>query len=902
MPQPDKPRPGLTPGLAFGFACTVALLAILGWFLVNARPAPHRAETESSPASSESRTPASNPDLAAVLEGDERRKSEGSDSPSGVSGKPTANAQLLADDSALGRIRVEFTGPAIPDSTSTPTGTFSITATPATGTTRDKYDAYRAEVDGSWWIDGIPEGVAWRLRLRASEFIDTAQLIPALAEGEVRVVEIELARGVSASGVVTGDDGTPIERAVVRLRSWRYGDAVKDLGREAEVRTDARGRYAVGGVTPGEMVLDTSAENWLRSKEELGLHAEGDALDVDIVLDGGGRLSGLVRWPDGTPAATAHVTVSVPGNDSSSPSQAVDENGAFYVQGLRGSTFRVVATAEKVDGSSPWIAIDTASAGDELDLVLGKGATVSGRVVDDTGAAVTEFKLEAKPVERDRGYGSLVRTMSDRDGRFSIEGLGPGVWELNLRASDHVSPLPRRVSVPSEDDVRIVMPRTATLHGVVLDRSNEPVIGARVEIGARNTKTSEGGAFALVDLAPGEQRLTVAAEGHGPAHLPMIVLDPGEVREDVVVKLTRGGRVLGQLHPDLMDGTAFKATLRPDESFDQSTTDVGPDGTFRFEGLRAGEYWAALSASNKTGWVEGNRLSLKVPVTVREDSDSRVVLGDPSDYPITLRGVVTKEGEPAPDLLMYVYGEGDESAFPGAIERTDAQGAYEVYLREPGAYHLSVGEGQMTQARYRVDVTNAPAQTFDCELPDKSLRGRATLVDGTPAGGRMFVLSHEGTSRTSIRLGEVLFARTDRDGTFKFDTLAAGRYRLRTGNYIRAHATDGLVRMEGIVVPDEGEADELEIVIPRGAVVDVTARGPSGHGRRGLTVTLDDETGHPAVLYDSRTTNYAGLMRFTGVGPGTWAIVCRDGDRVVGRGTVTTRGGEESAITIDCEL
>ena len=63
----------------------------------------------------------------------------------------------------------------------------------------------------------------------------------------------------------------------------------------------------------------------------------------------------------------------------------------------------------------------------------------------------------------------------------------------------------------------------------------------------------------------------------------------------------------------------------------------------------------------------------------------------------------------------------------------------------------------------------------------------------------------------SAQLGQVQFTMSKSDGSFLFQGLHAGEYRLRSGNYVRAHATDALVVREGVVIPEEGEAPELEV-------------------------------------------------------------------------------------------
>jgi len=58
----------------------------------------------------------------------------------------------------------------------------------------------------------------------------------------------------------------------------------------------------------------------------------------------------------------------------------------------------------------------------------GPGVSVTGLVSDHTGAAVSNAPIQAK----NRETGTAARTRSAADGRFTLSGLAPGVYELSL--------------------------------------------------------------------------------------------------------------------------------------------------------------------------------------------------------------------------------------------------------------------------------------------------------------------------------------------------------------------------------------------------------------------------------------------------------------------------------------
>ncbi|MEL6714539.1 MAG: carboxypeptidase regulatory-like domain-containing protein, partial [Planctomycetota bacterium] len=633
------------------------------------------------------------------------------------------------------------------------------------------------------------------------------------------------------TGVVVDDEGTPMAGVPLKLFTWHRPDMRYDRGREVTGQSAEDGSFSLRGVLPGEAGVNASPEDALPRRVDLGVLADGDLVeDLELRLDRGGVLTGVVVWFDGEPANGVDVYVAPlnrPGIEAAR--DRTDREGRFEASGLRGDAYVVTAVGQR-NRRGPFLrdSVRTGRSG-RLELKLGDGLAVRGRAVDDAGAPLRDLRVVAEPL--DEPGEPLRRRFRDDGGVFEFTGLGPGRWDISVHAKDHGSSLPRRVTLPGASDaLEFVLLRHGSLGGTVKGTDGAPVAGARVAIGALRTETGPEGRFAFDSLPPGQHVLDVTAAGYGPPADPHVRVVPGAPEEDHVVLLTRGGRILGRIHPDRWTGKETGVLLRVAGAFAVEAAPVDQEGRFRFEGLAGGSYLVRLDGSNADHWADRFTESLEVPVEVPENGDVRVVLGEPGAYGVTVHGTVRRGGEPTAGLLMYVYKTDEEVAMPRQITRTDEQGRYEVSFRQTGLHSFCVGEGQAKQARFDVVLTDEARQSHDFDMPERSLRGQVRLVGGAPAGGQQLMLTHADVPSDAVMVGHTAFTYTGADGTFEFTDLHPGAYRLRTGNYVQGHATRGLVVVEDVVVPEEGDAAELDLFLPEAATVDARAVDAAGQG------------------------------------------------------------------------
>jgi hypothetical protein len=152
--------------------------------------------------------------------------------------------------------------------------------------------------------------------------------------------------------------------------------------------------------------------------------------------------------------------------------------------------------------------------------------------------------------------GSTVQ--SDADGRFVLRDLNPSEKiDLHARLEGYVPAFAPGVRGPSEQPVRLVLARGATVRGRVLDQNGDVVARAAVvglEVASsfpNNTRVDDEGAFSFSALAPGAWQFEATAPGYEKVDdVPVRVdLDAGEVETDLrlVLRELEHGEVNGRV-------------------------------------------------------------------------------------------------------------------------------------------------------------------------------------------------------------------------------------------------------------------------------------------------------------------------------------------------------------------
>jgi protocatechuate 3,4-dioxygenase beta subunit len=355
----------------------------------------------------------------------------------------------------------------------------------------------------------------------------------AVVAGLAMETTADLGAGASLGGKVTDADGKPLAGATVRVNHGYTGS----FGPAA---TDADGKFADAGVGGG------AADKWTLSVAPpqgapllMGVGVElkdptaGAASDpIDVRLDKGAAVVGVVKGPDGKPVAGAKVLLSqgTRGGASTFAQARTGPDGRYVLAQAKPGQYQVVVgppdganlLAAEV-GTKPLAAGEQAT----VDVSLPAGTAVVGQVKLASAthpAPPCHLRLAVK-----REGGGLTwltnnnngpSTYTGPGGTFRFDGVPPGSHQLTCEPLDpqyRGEPVEVTVSAAGEQraEVRILLAGSVT--GVVHDAKGKPVGGDMVFLSFSDAthpnsmaslNPDEKGHVEAIGLLPGTYTLT----------------------------------------------------------------------------------------------------------------------------------------------------------------------------------------------------------------------------------------------------------------------------------------------------------------------------------------------------------------------------------------------------------
>ncbi len=794
----------------------------------------------------------------------------------------------------------------------------------------------KAKPDASWRYElrGLAADLEHHVQFESQVWMPFDKSSVRVAAGQVTIIDIVCERGVTLRGVIVDDAGEPVGNTSVIARA---SDQTPARPAFRHGQSNAKGEFSLQGAPYGAVELEFSREGFLDKKVELEKLADGEAREqLRVTLDSGRFVTGVVTWDDGAPAERAMVQVEGPSEGQrfvygEPKGHRVDAQGRFKITGLGEGPFKVTASAPeasrprpagieapKSKNSGPKWRADArgVTPGAEVVLVLGPGASVAGIVVDESGAPVEKFMIRTAQRSGESVFvgpaGVAARKFDAPDGRFVLEGLSDGAWDLFAQAKGFSDSESAPIDVPySGPELRITLSRAARLAGIVVDPSGKPLADVKLEIqrdrehvrrfgfgGEDARRTDKQGRFELRDTPSGLVTLYATHPKFAASPRVELRLAPGEERDDLRLELSEGGSVRGSIHADEFRHSDQWSVNISSKEGDWSHTTVDADGKFSFELVHPGKHtvYANGHGNEPSEGKRGPRRALSATVTVEAGKTTEVVLGGPGAQPIELRGRVTIAGSPAAGATLYV----SRSGFTRQVE-SGADGTYSVMVDGSGKYTVNTNlrDNGASQASY-VDILDGGPTVHDVEFLDGQLRGRVVTASGDPVANVSVQLALVRASTETQRGARHASVRTDAKGAFELRGVTPGEHQLTVIDMFSLDSPRfGPVVLESVLVAGDRASEELLLQVEPGGALRCVIRGVDGGAAIGASVLVRSTDGSVwGHMFVNRNTDGAGLCTLSGLATGDYIVVARLEDAVGMSSAVRAKSGESRDVQV----
>jgi protocatechuate 3,4-dioxygenase beta subunit len=710
---------------------------------------------------------------------------------------------------------------------------------------------------------------------------------------------------------------TPVAGAVV----WSGSDPT------SFAYSDERGRYRLplrpsGTETPGE-VLFAAAPGYFRVSSQLST-PRGEHPDSAFVLPPAATVQGRVLDREGRPLAGAAVRWL--DSTSQAPSQAPrvlsGRDGRFVVAPLAlNRTLRLQARREGYTPTVVEVPPVTGRQGVDIVIRMPEGRSAFGSVVNEADRPIPAASITLTPASERLGSGEPhpepIRARSGERGRFELEGVTPGAFDLRAEASGFAPVTVPGLEIPATgrriDLGTLVLPEEVRLEGRVTDSGGNPLELAEIRIQASLPRANPGepglalpdavsdgdGRFGVAGLAAGRAvELRVARAGYAPAtvrgvHVPSdrlleIVLEDAVILRGRVVD-ERGDPVAAARLQLVAEPASLGDRLGRASASPMRFASTDGAGSFEIRGVTAGRWDLTVRAD---GFQNGGREGLEIPAA-EEPEEIRIVLREGA----VVRGrVVGAGGEPVAAAQVSALG-GSRPPFRSHSLRsatTDSDGRYRLDGLPTRQMTFAVEHPKYRRQARDLEV-RAGGNRLDFELEDSwEISGRVVDAEGGPASGaRVRAVSTSGVGSAGSEAREPVL--TAGDGGFTIRIPAQGQYIVRAEKSGYAPAqTDEAVRIEGQSVYG------IELRLGQGGAIAgrVTGLDLDELSRVRILALQPGRFAPPAM----GQTDYEGLYRLENLPPGEWMVLAVVGDMGKNvRETVTLEPGAEE-VTLDLEL
>jgi uncharacterized GH25 family protein len=732
------------------------------------------------------------------------------------------------------------------------------------------------------------------------------------AEIAVREEDLYLKPGLPVAGRVVSTSGAPVPGAVIVPHVYAPMGPVNDHVVTSAVRvvSDDQGRFKIGLIWPGGWQFMARAPGYAATVSDM---IESGTQTATITLLGGGSVTGhLLRADSLTPVAGLIVQLNPTSGASGARQATSGDDGTFTIADLAPGTYKPALISETAALKDAPAEITIASGAETpLELLIGGGGTLSGRVYDaTTGEGVQGASVSINSADQ----GNLYRdVLTDATGGYFFPILPDGSYRINtggisgyftaLEADDQE----RLVVLSGEREIEVNIPVTKgiKLSGTVVDADGQPVPGANVEgvaelLGGQRrdhtyTDAKDDGRFECW-IRKASPTVTLTASHKERLSMPMKLGEVGpQGRSGLVLRLERLAEATVEAKIDTKGLEKYLAALlleanlfqRVDGGSNGNSVRIAPNGVATFKNVLPGQYYIYVTHNNfGTSYCESEDFT--VPPGNKEVAFSMPCIEGGT---ATIAGrVMNESGEPIAGAKATMFGA---EGVVGEVA-TDAEGRFLIenvplrnnYLSVTAAGHLSKTVGVASDGT-EIEVRLAVGTYLYGRVVDAETGEPVPLFE-------LHSLTHNGEYSEDEAM-RILLAQ---GGSTSMSNQGDGRFcrevRFPGVTQLAVHARDYLVGQATVRDPS---AETVEIRLQRGGTMGGTVTTPEGQPLSGVLIsTMLTRPYDPPSTVTTTTSDIQGEFTITNIAPGV-PLFLRHQAYAVTRYVVPATG--PMAITMD---
>ena len=432
-----------------------------------------------------------------------------------------------------------------------------------------------------------------------------------------------------------------------------------------------------------------------------------------------------------------------------------DAKGKAAIPGIMAEHYSISATLKgymAVSGAAQILVLAPSARPPPVVLLMGKSAAIQGVVEDGDHKPMSGATVELLEERWTAGQRTLARirtaALTDATGRFSFDDLLLGPYYLRARPDPSVIQRQLRDSgnLPDPESRHIAFVNTLYPDAQFLETAMPVVLSA---------------ASSQQDVRIQVQKSRYyAVRGHV-GNLSSAVSGPGLIFIRTVMFDSRFPFIL-------------------DEPYDEAIpTRIAPDGSFSYDlGLPPGQYWAGYTPGGVNNRFGGTDFRI-----TDKDVDLRTELWE--GFPLQGR-IVYEDGSPAANLqgnlrTFWSHRSVREDSF-----NTDSQGAFNRSLYSDGTFRIDLADSGVTVVKIEKDSHTYLGPEFEVTRAGGPAVITVTRQGASISGSVKLHKSAQGYPRGTVTLSidpanpldVPLRKRLNASGSFTFEHLEAGRYRL----------------------------------------------------------------------------------------------------------------------------